>query len=78
MKIELYNPASKNRCILDVKEVYVTIALDKHYVITNSIPASILLHACPALTNPEVKKGITKFEVKENYGIIISDSDKTL
>lgn len=78
MKIELYNPASKNRCILDVKEVYVTIALDKHYVITNSIPVSILLYACPALTNPEVKEGITKFEVKEDYGIIISDSDKTL
>lgn len=78
MKIELYNPASKNRCILDVKEVYAIITLDKHYVITNSIPASILLYACPALTNPEVKDGITKFEVEEDYGIIISDSDKTL
>lgn len=78
MKIEFYNPASKNKCILDVKEVYVTIALNKRYVITKSIPASILLYACLALTNPEVKNGITKFEVKEDYGIIISDSDKTL
>lgn len=78
MKIELYNPASKNKYILDVKEVCVTIALDKHYVITNSIPVSLLLYACPALIKPEIKDGITKFEVKENYGIVISDSDKTL
>lgn len=78
MKIKFHNPASKTQCVIDVKEVCVVMALDKHYVITNSIPASILLYACPALTNPEVREGITKFEVKEDYGIIISDSDKTL
>jgi hypothetical protein len=47
------------------------IITNKHYVVAKVESESSVLYACPCLKVPEIKDGLSLFEVIEGYNILI-------
>ena len=58
-------------CTINVHEVGMLIIANKHYVVAKVVDTTSILYACPCLKVPEIKDGLSLFEVVEGYNILI-------